>query len=68
MLNNRVLQVKMVKSDTPSVPNAPSKLHLDVNQITSDDARRIFVTCFGAYASVKLLNTACKIAVIAASK
>lgn len=68
MFKNRALQVTMVKNDTPSTPNEPSKLHIDINQITSDDARRIFVTCFGAYASVKLLNTACKIAVIAASK
>lgn len=68
MLNNRSFQVKMVKNDTPSTPNERKPIVVDLTRITCDEARRTFVYLFGAYASVKLLNTACKVAVVAASK
>ncbi len=68
MFRDRAIQVRLAKADKPSVPAEPKTVTLDLSQITSDEARRAFVVLFGAYASVKLLNTACKVAIIAASK
>ncbi len=67
MFKNRAIQVKVVKNDAAPV-TSHEPFVLDLTQITSEEARKAFVCCFAAYASVKLLNTACKVAVIAASK
>lgn len=68
MFKNRSFQVKLVKDATEAHTPEPQTHVIDLTQITSDDARRTFVYLFGAYASVKILNTACKVAIIAATK
>lgn len=68
MLRNRSFQVKMVKDAIESPAPENRTYTLDLSQMTSEENRRAFVLLFGAYASVKLLNTACKIALVTASK
>lgn len=67
MFNKHSFQVKMVKDSTEPAPT-DTRIVFDISQIISDENRKAFGVLFAAYASVKLLNTACKVALIAAAK